>query len=152
MKHAQTAPGTLGYVRLGTNTPLDRLWMSTATHEGSRATDNHSRTPQTPTNTRGTPGPPVDAYNPPINTNTGQHRRSIGSAGTRRGIQAVGGPPGMSRTMLLRNVNYVARAAYVTAISTACGCPSLPTKAREQPTTIVNTSNAHEHLRHSLHT
>ncbi|KAF8960968.1 hypothetical protein BDZ97DRAFT_1921661 [Flammula alnicola] len=74
---------SLGYVRLGTNTPLDRLWMSIVTHEGSR-------TPQTPTNT---PGPPVDAYNPPTNTNTRQHRRSMGSGGTRRGIQAVGGPP-----------------------------------------------------------
>ncbi|KAF8971180.1 hypothetical protein BDZ97DRAFT_1914189 [Flammula alnicola] len=84
---------SLGYVRLGTNTPLDRLWMSIVTHEGSRATDSHSRTPQTPTNT---PGPPVDAYNPPTNTNTRQHCRSMGSGGTRRGIQAVGGPPAVS--------------------------------------------------------
>ncbi|KAF8955535.1 hypothetical protein BDZ97DRAFT_1764763 [Flammula alnicola] len=87
------SPSTLGYVRLGINTPLDRLRMSIATHEGSRATENHSRTPQTPTNTRGTPGPPVHAYNPPTNTNTRKHRRSMGGGGTRRGIQAVGGPP-----------------------------------------------------------
>ncbi|KAF8964948.1 hypothetical protein BDZ97DRAFT_2074993 [Flammula alnicola] len=67
MKHTQTAPSTLDYVRLGTNTPLDRLWMPTTAHEGSRATDSHLRTLQIPMNTCGTPGPPLHACNPPTN-------------------------------------------------------------------------------------
>ncbi|KAF8966066.1 hypothetical protein BDZ97DRAFT_2074310 [Flammula alnicola] len=86
MKHTQTAPSTLDYVRLGTSTPLDRLWMPTAAHEGSRATDTHLRTPQIPMNTRGTPGPPLHAYNPPTNTNLAS---TLGGEGTRRGVRAT---------------------------------------------------------------
>ncbi|KAF8969931.1 hypothetical protein BDZ97DRAFT_1793450, partial [Flammula alnicola] len=56
------SPSTLGYVRLGTNTPLDHLPPPTKAREQPTTTREHLK----PTNTRGTPGPPVDAYNPPI--------------------------------------------------------------------------------------